>query len=60
MNKTQSLLIKKFRDSVINEFLNEMHCQLAQYESEYHYGAKITCDIDDVYTWLEKAKKNLK
>ena len=38
-------------------FLKEIHKQIAKYEKEHSHVGIITCDVADVYYWLEKAEK---
>jgi len=40
-----------------SDFLNEIHKQIEKYCKDHSHVGIITCDVADVYKWLEKAKK---
>jgi len=42
------------------EFLNEFYKNISKYEKKHSHVELKTCDIDDVWKWIEKTEKKLK
>ena len=40
-------------------FLEEIHNEIKKYKIENSVLGIMTCDVDDVYNWLEKAEKKV-
>lgn len=49
-------------EEIIKDFVGELHKIIEKYESNLNnligFDSKLTCDVDDVYNWIQKAERN--